>query len=170
MISDPSRQTSGILYDRDPWPEIARRYPSITTADGRIYFVDRHGLIAGLIPWENNRGRRRCDYPAEPPETLDIMAAVWWIRHRDLRPQKTPTLGSYRGKHLAEKWRNDYVSNGALIIAFARLGFPQYVDPSGWDQLNTTIGVSRRSYKHLPEATRFELGRDERLNWPEVAR
>lgn len=125
-------------------------YPWFKATSGRIHFVDSCGVIEGLWQLGPSQGKRRIDCPGEAPPLNEIAGTIRWIEARGLVPIKTPTLSSYRAKHLAERWRRDYVSNGAAIIAFDRLGFRQSVDPCR-ATLNTTIAVLRKSYRDLPE-------------------
>ena len=142
---------SGHMHERDPWPAIARRYPGITSADGRVYFVDKAGLIDGLSCFGDHQGRRRCDCPYDPPAASDIAKVLGWIECRKLRPIVKATASSYSAKHWCERFVKEYIPNGAAIVAFHRAGFTQYVQPVSSGELNTTIAISRKSYKYLPE-------------------
>lgn len=153
MIDDPRPQATGNFHSRPPWPEIARRYPSITAADGRVFFIDRHGIIDGLSPYECDKGGRRCDCPTDAPDQEQIAWVMLWIERRSLEPIRTPSMGSYHLKHVCERWAGDYISNGALIIAFHRCGFRQFADASTLGLRNTNICVSRKSVRQLPESS-----------------
>lgn len=138
----------GTFHLKEPWRSIASRYQAIRSRQGFIYFVDRDGLICGL----NSQGRRRCDDPHEPPTASEIRAVEAWIQFNELRPVRTPTLCSYRAKHLAERFVGHYIPNGAAIIAFARLGFIQSVENDSTHELNTMIGVSRMDLRRIEKA------------------
>jgi hypothetical protein len=65
-----------------------------------------------------------------------------------LEPIKTARVSSYHLKHVAEKWGREngmepYVTNGALIVAAAALGFA--IEPPRHGGPNVGVGVSQRS-------------------------
>jgi hypothetical protein len=146
------------LYENPSWFHVAVTYPSIIASDGRRYYVDRSGLIDGLVTSGPNRGKRRCDHPYAPPEIEEIHAVMSWADARRLVPIKTHQLSSYAAKHYAERFAGMYVSNGAAIVAFYNLRFSQFVCPVSGGELNTSIAVSRKSYRGLPEVLRRTEG------------
>ncbi len=155
MYTDDGHQARFIrpnqqLLTKEPFRSILpAKYPSIVTVDGYVIFVDELGTIDGLT----RDGKRRCDHPAPPPKTEDVLAVMQWIEHRGLRPIKSPTVSSYKLKHAAEKFIGRHIGNGSLIIAMDRCGFNQRMERNTWCAMNTYIGVSLKQYRDLPEAT-----------------
>ena len=111
------------------------QYPTIVV-DGIGLHVDHRGI---RWPWSPDR---------DPPNLHEILAARTWLFFR-CEPVKTPSLGPSRLKHAAERWRGRYVSRGAIVVAAGQLGWPMRVSHDG----RIRLGVSRRAYRQLPEAT-----------------
>lgn len=137
-------------------------YPTVTLSDGRRYFVDAAGLLDGLCPFEDNRGKRRIEFPYPKPAAVDIMAVMEWIDRRGLVRQKTATANSYSVKHWAERAIGRHIPNGAAVVAFDRAGFRQEMSPNGLiGAINTEIAIARLSYRNLPEV----LGKHVAMNY-----
>lgn len=62
----------------------------------------------------------------------------------NISPIKTPTLGSYRMKHVVERAIGEYVTNGDLIAAALMAGYPMS-RPHG---PNAEFGMSKRDVDH----------------------
>lgn len=71
-----------------------------------------------------------------------------WLRD-NVRPIKTPTVGSYGMKHVVEKAIGRYVSNGEFIAAALIAGYPYRHDAP-----NTLFGMSARDIRRLEQAAR----------------
>ncbi len=136
------------FYCRDPWPAIATQYPSFRDQSGNLWFVDEAGLIFGSI-----NGHTRCDSPKARPKASDVIAVMAWIEFCEFQKTKlanSRSVSSYSAKHAAEKFLKRYIPNGAAILAFASCGFSQHVITNSFGELNTTIGIARRSYDSRP--------------------
>lgn len=72
-----------------------------------------------------------------------------WLRD-NVRPIKTPTVGSYGMKHVVEKTISRYVSNGEFIAAALIAGYPyRHIDGP-----NADFGMSARDVGQLRKAAR----------------
>jgi|GEM_PF-2227159 len=121
--------------------------PQVTMVSGDTWVVSRRGLC-----------RPREGYGVDLPEKAQIRLAMKWLTCRigDTGRIKTPTISSYSLKHSAERWSGRYISNGAMIFALARLGFPMRVARRQCRQINAMAGVSWRWYRRLEESQLVE--------------
>lgn len=73
-----------------------------------------------------------------------VVEIATWLRE-NVTPIKTPTVGSYHMKHVAEEAMGEYVSNGELIAAALIAGYAvKYTDGP-----NPLFGMSARDLKRL---------------------
>lgn len=71
-----------------------------------------------------------------------VLEIATWLRE-NIAPIKTPTIGSYRMKHVVEKAIGEYVANGELIAAALIAGYSwRYTDGP-----NPLLGMSERDVK-----------------------
>ena len=70
-------------------------------------------------------------------------AARRWLL-ANIAPIKTPTLDSYRMKHVVERAIGEYVTNGDLIAAALMAGYPMS-RPHGPNEPNAEFGTSKRA-------------------------
>ncbi|WP_182378650.1 hypothetical protein [Nocardioides sp. WS12] len=68
-----------------------------------------------------------------------VMKVTAWLR-ANISPIKTPSVGSYRMKHVAERALAEYVSNGELIAAALIAGYPVKYSEGP----NANLGMSKR--------------------------
>lgn len=77
-----------------------------------------------------------------------VMETVAWLRE-NITPIKTPTIGSYRMKHVVERATGKYIANGELIAAAFIVGYAfKYAAP------NVQFGMSARDVNRINSATR----------------
>lgn len=119
----------------------ASKLPTIKLIDGNKVRVDENGLTTAIT--------------GTPPRPAQVRAAHRWLIERIGGEGfiKTPSVCSYSLKHAAQRWSHQYVSNGALIVAAAMLGYP--MRPQRYvigEPRNVIIGISRRHYENLPES------------------
>jgi len=68
-----------------------------------------------------------------------VIEIAGWLQE-NIAPIKTPTVGSYRLKHVVERAIGEYVANGELIAAALLAGYPfKYTDGP-----NPLFGMSAR--------------------------
>jgi hypothetical protein len=97
--------------------------------------------------WRKTAGQRREELDQGRDELVRSEDRVLRVRDwllANISPIKTPTLGSYRMKHVVERAIGEYVTNGDLIAAALMAGYPMS-RPQG---ANAEFGMSKRDVDH----------------------
>jgi hypothetical protein len=83
-------------------------------------------------PTDEGFEQRRADMPIDA-----FKRSVAWLSH--VPKVKQGGASSYRLKHVAERWSDSYIPNGAMIAAAVHMGFRLEPLPS---RINVLIGVA----------------------------
>ena len=97
--------------------------------------------------WRKTAGQRREELEQGRDELVRSEDRVLRVRDwllANIVPIKTPTLDSYRMKHVVERAIGEYVTNGDLIAAALMAGYPMS-RPHG---PNAEFGMSKRDVDH----------------------
>lgn len=120
--------------------------------------MEQHPLLSYFgfgVFWRRGQTpeQRRAELSAERTKLTQHEASVreiaTWLRD-NVRPIKTPTVGSYSMKHVVEEAIGRYVSNGELITAALVAGYPhRHIDGP-----NADFGMSARDVERLQNTAR----------------
>lgn len=100
----------------------------VTTVSGERLMIGNHGVVEGetdTVPEID---------PAQVRECLR------WLDRAESSDQ--PTVSSFWLMHVVQHWAGSEISNGAMIVAAHRRGFPIARDP-GETSANVLIGIAR---------------------------
>lgn len=97
---------------------------------------------------EQRRLELAADREAPADREATVLETAAWLRE-NITPIKTPTIGSYRMKHVVEGATGIYITNGELIAAALIAGYTfRYTEP------NVLFGMSTRDVKRIDSAGR----------------
>jgi hypothetical protein len=94
------------------------------------------------ITAEGVRGAAADSLSEVDPAQVDpaqVDACVRWFERAESTQE--PTVSSFWLKHVVEHWAGTFISNGAVIIAAYKMGFPIGREPAE-SSANVTIGVA----------------------------
>jgi len=110
--------------------EIKNLTDEVETVEGLRLTVGQSGVV------------RDVSDAVDPIDDKQVKLCTDWFAQAKVTP--TPSLNSFWLKHVVENWAGTFISNGAVIIAAYRAGFPIGRDSDN-QTVNVTIGVSTES-------------------------
>lgn len=138
--------------EKEPWATIARNYPAFFSLQGDLIFVDEWGPIVGFY-----QGVRRATEPKAIPDRHEVTAARAWLDFVELERTSTPTIRSRELACEASEFLGRPISNGAMILALAKLDFYQSVPRTTSNNCETIACISKKSWRKFLE--RCEVAR-----------
>ena len=104
-----------------------RLIESVMTADGQRLQITAEGV----------RGSAADSLSEVDP--AQVKACIRWFERAESTLE--PTVSSFWLKHVVEHWAGTFISNGAVIVAAYKMGFPIGREPAE-SSANVTIGVA----------------------------
>jgi len=91
-----------------------------------------------------------------PPDRSQVDICRDWLRAFGEKTKTIrPSWNSYGLKHVVERWKGTYVSNGAFVAAALLEGYD--IAPNGYASLNAYFNLSLRKWKAAQKAVAQEV-------------
>ncbi|GFE71957.1 hypothetical protein [Chroococcus sp. FPU101] len=160
-IANDARLESGIVIGKQRAQELVRylakqksyeppkkitffsvRKPTILKAIKKEPWLCPHGLI----PYEWQNWNRELETETMLSDNFKRQVMLCMSSLSEMTIIKTPSVGSYRLKHLIENDMGEYISNGALLVAVIARSIPYKPYPSS---PNAAIAISKNDQRRL---------------------